>query len=96
MYILEEATTTILISLWFSSSAEAAAITDIAGCGNNGLYITKPKDLIHDFDCYLVGSGLEPSAPNLGQLAGRPPHWDLDEIPVIAAGFFDSEPATST
>jgi hypothetical protein len=33
---------------------------------------------------------------NLGQVHGCPPYWDLDEIPVIAAGFFDSEPSTST
>jgi hypothetical protein len=33
--------TTIKLSLWFSCSSEAVAITDITGCGNKGTYIAK-------------------------------------------------------
>ena len=39
--------------------------------------------------------GARTFALNLGQLPGCPSHWDLDETPVIVAGFFDSEPSAS-
>jgi hypothetical protein len=39
------------------------------------------------FNCCLHRLGARTFALNLGQLPGCPPHWDLDEIPVIAAGF---------
>ena len=70
------------------------AITDIAGCGNNGLYIRKSKDL-SKLQLLSDRLGARDVALNLDQLPGCPPHWDLDEIPVIAAGFLDSEAATS-
>jgi hypothetical protein len=37
--------------------------------------------------CCLHRLGARTFALNLGQFPGCPPHWDLDEIPVIAAGF---------
>ena len=39
--------------------------------------------------------GARTVALNLGQFPGCPPHWDLDEIPVIGR-VFDSEPSTPT
>ena len=47
----------------------------------------RPGDLTPRFFVISIGSGLEPSPLNLGQVSGFPPHWDLDEIPVIATGF---------
>ena len=40
------------------------------------------------FSCYPHRLGARTFVPNLGQLAGRPPHWDwgLDESPVVTAG----------
>jgi hypothetical protein len=45
------------------------------------------KSCVERNKIYLHRLGARTFAPNLGQLPGRPPHWDLDEIPVIAAGF---------
>ena len=43
----------------------------------------------HMQDNELVSNrlGARTCALNLGQLPGCPTHWDLNEIPVIAAGF---------
>ena len=43
----------------------------------------------HMQDNELVSNrlGARTFALNLGQLPGCPTHWDLNEIPVIAAGF---------
>jgi hypothetical protein len=86
--------------LWFSCSSEAVAITDIAGGGNHGLYFVvdslsrltppdneRPGDPTPRFNCCLHRLGARTFALNLSQLRGCPPHWDLDEIPVIATGF---------
>ena len=40
--------------------------------------------------------GARTFALNLGQLPGCPTHWDLNEIPVIAAGFSILNPHLAT
>jgi hypothetical protein len=47
----------------------------------------RPGDPTPRFNCCLHRLGARTFALNLGQLRGCPPHWDLDEIPVIATGF---------